>query len=132
MVTLAMDLQEIVVYSPTDSLAGQVSHWMGRNNGSTVRLVAAGNDRRAMKAMSDANFCVVDATDHPERAMAVVVAARELLGARNVRVYTDVNHDGLELAVREQGVLFQVGRMTDDQWDAFMPRTEDEPPWARC
>ena len=80
----------------------------------------------------DADYCIIDATQCPEEAMPILSAAVELVGPKHVAVYTEVMHDGLEVAVREQGVLFYSGRMTDDQWDAFMPRTEDEPPWVSC
>jgi len=112
---------DITVFHPTMSLICQLSDWVGRHQGTSVRAVSSDLGRHLVGEMLDAGFCVVDGTLKPDEAMDALAEAVDCVGAGRVAVYTEVEHRKLELFTRERGALYLLGPMEPAEWDAYFP-----------
>jgi len=132
MVTVAEQTKEIVVVLANGSLTRPLSSWADRHAGWSVRLVDSGDKAAVLGALLHADFCLIEATECPERALTILNAAAELLDGRSIAVYTEVARQEVEAAARRNWGLYTFGPMTDDEWDAFLPGGNHEPPpfWA--
>ena len=84
---------------------------------------------------------LVDASDDHAQAIELFSQAVARFGSRQVAVYTESMHQGLELFVRTQGAWLLLGPLDDRQWEEFfsslLPGTRQEPvprqsPWRRA
>ena len=110
----------VAMIYPTDSLSSQMAGWALRHRGVPVRSVHWWDAAPVGLAMAGAPRVVVDATEHPGAALAVLECGLERLPAERLVVYSEQTHPGLEVFVRSRGVTFLLGPMGPEEWDALL------------
>jgi hypothetical protein len=120
---------EILLFFAGRSLLSQAGQWVLMHPGYSLRRAASVQPRTVRRALSGAVVVVIDATDWPGLAMAALERALAQCGPKQVAVYTEVIHEGLELFVRVRKALLLLGPMQPTEWEAFFsPRLPAAPP----
>lgn len=111
--------RDIVLFYPGELLVEQVGAWAARHPGFKVIVSFSSLPTGIRSAADSAAVGVIDATKHPETAMAALRHVMTRLGPESVAFYTEIMHPLLEMFVRVRGSLLLLGPMSDDEWDGF-------------
>ena len=107
---------ELLVCSCKASLITQLVEAASHDPGVSLRLDPCGW-RDWLWSELPLDICVlVDASDRPEIAMESLHAILPRIDTRQVAIYTELMHDGLELFARLRGMLLLLGPMHTLQW----------------
>ena len=102
-----------------ESLLGQIAEWVRKHPDLFLRLVASGSAPAINAALTEASAVIIDATEHPDRAMDVLQHALLRVERNRLAVYTERTHEGLEIFVRVRGVPLLLGPMSQVEWEGF-------------
>ena len=72
--------------------------------------------------LTDADLTIIDATDRPQEALATLARVHGASDRLTVAVYSERMHEGLELFVRQRGILLLLGPMEQHEWEALFER----------
>ncbi len=120
MVLCIQGLQDIALFSPGESLVGQLFEWSGRHFGFALRLVPACFPSSVCTASRDAVLSIVDVTQRRRGTLALLERCLEAAEPGRLAVYTEDTRSQLERAVRELGVAYWLGPMDPEEWDAAL------------
>ena len=120
MVSSLDGLRDVTLFMPTKSLVFQAAKWSERHPGFALRIVSSQLPGVVFRAFKGATFSILDATDQPQQALALLEGAVERFGRLGIAVYTEIMHEGMELIVRSAGIPLWLGPMSAREWSAAL------------
>jgi hypothetical protein len=111
---------DLLLAWPTDSLVRQLEGWQRNHPDVSLRRTAPGGE--AVADLTDADLTIIDATDRPREALEVLARICGGSDRLPVTVYSERMHEGLELFVRQCGILLLLGPMEQHEWEALSER----------
>ncbi len=111
---------DLLLAWPTDSLVRQLEGWQRNHPHVAVRRTAPGGE--AVGDLMDADLTIIDATDRPREALETLARVHGGSDRLDVAVYSERMHEGLEVFVRQRGILLLLGPMEQHEWDALFER----------
>lgn len=119
MISADYEIKDVVLFYAGKSLLEQAGNWVYGQPNLFLRLVSSCSRPVVNKALSEASAVIVDVTEHPDDAMDVFQYAVGRAESRQLAVYTERSHEGLEIFVRSRGVLLLLGPLNPTEWEAF-------------
>jgi hypothetical protein len=115
---------EVILFYAEESLLFQVAGLVRAVGHWSLRLVSSRDPVVLARALADARVAIVDATEYPGEAMAVLERGLARLEPPCVMVYAEKMHEGLELFTRVRGAPLLLGPMAQVEWAAVFERCE--------
>ena len=125
MVVVGREIGDIVLFYAGESLVAQIADWARSQWELALRLAAPSTAAEIGSALTRARAAIIDATEHPGRAMDALQQASDRIAAERVAVYTERPDEGVELFVRLRGVLLLLGPMSRVEWEGFFQPLRD-------
>jgi len=119
MVSLAKPKRDIVLFNAGRSLLSQIADWAAAYPDIALYLSESRRPGTICALLDRAAVSIIDATELPDPAMAIVDCAAAAECAKKAAVYTEQVHDGLELFTRVRGMLLLLGPMPPREWQGF-------------
>ena len=94
----------------------QVSGWAVVCPAYDFRLSFTRSTQAIRNVSEEVSMAIIDATEKPAAALSAFDLMADDERADSTVVYTEVMHEGLELAVRSRGSLLLLGPMDDATW----------------
>ena len=122
MVVFTETLSEIALFRPTESLLLQLLRWSKCHPRFALQVTWCDQADALREVLEAATFSVIDATESVRQAVTTMAEGLEQ-SCRNMAIYTEVMHEGLELLVRSHGVMLWLGPLAPGEWDAALSKT---------
>ena len=119
MVSLAKPRRDIVLFNAGPSLLEQIADWAANHPEIALHVAEPRRPRTICSLLDRAAVSVIDATESPGLAMAIVDCAAAAECAKKAAVYTEQMHAGLEIFTRVRGMLLLLGPMPTLEWQGF-------------
>lgn len=119
MVNVARIGLDVSVFFPSTSLLLQMAGWLRESYPFYYRLIAARQPMFIKDALSSSASVIIDATERPDDATAVLELSVGQIGPHKTIVYTERMHEGLEVFARTRGVQLLLGPMGEGEWRGF-------------
>jgi hypothetical protein len=141
MTTIEAAVHHIAVGYPSESLSCQMALWARKHKDCGIKPVFGRSALEIRRSLNGADMVLVDASDDHAQAIELFSQSVARFGSRQVAVYTEKMHDGLEMFVRTQGAWLLLGPLNNQQWEelfsSMLPPARQEPvprqnPWRRA
>ena len=120
MVELAKDALDVTLFFPSRSLLLEIEKALVQCRPLHLRRAADTRRRCVEEALDGTDIAVIDATERPAEATAVLEESVALIGPDRSTIYSQRMHPGLEVFTRSRGAQLFLGPLTTHEWTAFL------------
>ena len=120
----SFDSVDLTLFLASESLVLQIMKACGPHRAPVLRVVRSSHPEIVVPAMACSALSIIDATQDPKAAMAILDQAVSRMGQGSVGVYTETAHEGLEIPVRSLGVAYWLGPCAEPVWESIFDGLE--------
>jgi hypothetical protein len=112
------------MFLATESLVLQLMRSCGPHRAPVLRVVRSRHPGVVGHAMVSAAFSIIDATEDPREALAILEEGIDRGRRARIAVYTEIIHEGLEIPVRSLGAALWLGPCSESDWESILDGIE--------
>ena len=115
---------DVALLLATESLVVQLMRSCGPLRAPVLRVIRSRHPRVVELALESAAFSIIDATEDPREALAVLEKGIARGCQARIGVYTEIMHEGLEIPVRSLGAALWLGPCSESDWGSILDGIE--------
>lgn len=124
MVSTSDYVGDVALLLASESLVLQLMRSCGPDRAPVLRVVRSTRHAVAGHVLASAAFSIIDATEDPRKALAILEEGIARGCQARIGVYTEIMHEGLEIPVRSLGAALWLGPCSEADWGFILDAVE--------